>query len=193
MLLLQKQMSDTSLYIMKKLFSPVIISLVAFLSLSLSANAEGLTGQKSVGLRAGFTSRNTTATAGLYFSYRFTDHFRFAPKVDYAFRHNKVDAFSFNFDAEMPISIGYTPNKVNFYPIAGLNFTTSTSHQASSVMAWPESGDDSSDRNNRFGLNLGAGIEYFATPTLRLAFEAKGQMVKQFSGTWLTATIGYVF
>lgn len=149
-------------------------------------------GQKSVGLRAGFTSRNTTATAGLYFSYRFTDHFRFSPKVDYAFRHDRVDAFSFNFDAEMPISLCPATNRVNFYPIAGLNYTTATSHAAASIIE-SRSSDDSSQRINRFGLNLGAGIEYFATPTLRLAFEAKAQLLKQQTGAWLTASIGYVF
>lgn len=178
---------------MKKFISTAVISVIAALFLSFPASAEGLVGQKSVGLRAGFSSRNTTATAGLYFSYRFTDHFRFAPKIDYAFRHNKVDAFSFNFDCEMPVSIGRTPNRINFYPIAGLNYTTLTSHQTSDFTTWPETDDDSSDRNSRFGLNLGAGLEFFANPTLRLSFEAKGQIVKQFSGAWLTASIGYVF
>ena len=62
-------------------------------------------GQTSVGLRGGFTTRNTTASAGLYLSYRFSEHFRMSPKIDYAFRHNGTDAFSFNFDTEMPIAL----------------------------------------------------------------------------------------
>lgn len=178
---------------MKIKLSKTIISLAALLFCLVPANASEHSGQKSVGLRAGFTSRNTTATAGLYFSYRFTEHFRFAPKVDYAFRHKGTDAFSFNFDAEMPVSLNPTEN-VNFYPIAGLNYSTFTSHfEAESTARDAEESDDSSQRVNRFGLNLGAGIEYFATPTLRLSMECKGQLIKQFSGAWVTLQIGYVF
>lgn len=147
-------------------------------------------GEKSVGLRGGFTTRNTTATAGLYFSYRFSEHFRFAPKMDYAFRHHDTDAFSFDFDAEIPISISSADN-VNFYPIAGLNYSTFSSH-FSPVGQRTES-DDTSQRTNEFGLSVGAGLEYFATPTLRLAVEAKGVLVKKYSGGWFTASIGYKF
>lgn len=178
---------------MKNIFRALFIAFILSASFTqLTAAADNARGQKSVGLRAGFSSRNTTATAGLYFSYRFTEHFRFSPKMDYAFRHNHVDAFSFNFDAEMPISLSPTTNRVNFYPIAGLNFTTATSHSAATELN-ARSSDDSSQRINRFGLNLGAGIEYFASPTLRLALEAKAQILKQQSGAWISASIGYVF
>lgn len=179
---------------MNKIFSAFIVAIIATLSIGQTCHASDLNnrGQKSVGLRAGFTSRNTTATAGLYFSYRFTDHFRLSPKVDYAFRHDGIDAFSFNLDAEIPISLNPATNRVNFYPIAGFNYTTATSHVATEDIL-SRSADDASQRTNRLGLNLGAGIEFFASPTLRLAFEAKGQIVKQQSGAWLTASIGYVF
>lgn len=156
--------------------------------------AQSHKGQKSVGLRGGFTTRNTTASAGLYFSYRFTEHFRFAPKVDYAFRHNGTDAFSFNFDSEMPITLDGTTGRVNFYPIGGLNYSTFTSRTAQNdIMTLSDESDDSSQRSNRFGLNLGAGIEYFATPTLRLAFEGKCTLIKQYTGGWFNISIGYIF
>ncbi|MCM1293387.1 MAG: hypothetical protein NC111_06045 [Bacteroides sp.] len=182
---------------LKQISKAFFLIAIAILS-STTAFAESpnsFKGQKSVGLRGGFTTRNTTASAGLYFSYRFTEHFRFAPKIDYAFRHKDVDAFSFNFDAEMPIALDAATNRVNFYPIAGLNYTTATSHAAKMVAqrAAVDTSDDSSQRYNRFGLNLGAGIEYFASPTLRLAFEAKCQLLKQMTGGWLIVSIGYVF
>lgn len=169
--------------------------ILCFSVVSLTAIAQK--GEKSVGLRGGFTTRNTTATAGLYFSYRFSEHFRFAPKVDYAFRHKGVDGFSFNFDCESPIALGQPENKVNFYPILGLNYSTITSR---TIIETPqnndqetEQSDDSSQRTGRFGLNTGAGIEYFATPTLRLALEGKCQFVKSNTGGWFTLSIGYVF
>lgn len=181
---------------MKKLIYPALVASLSLICCLIPSEtvAQSFRGQKSVGLRGGFTTRNTTATAGLYFSYRFTEHFRFAPKVDYAFRHKGTDAFSFNFDTEMPIALDGVTGRVNFYPIAGLNYTTFTSHNTSgTVTTAAESSDDSSQRTNRFGLNLGAGIEYFATPTLRLAFESKCLLMKQYTGGWFTASIGFVF
>ncbi len=179
---------------MKVRFHSTIIAVITLILCSLTANAGEHTGQKSVGLRGGFTTRNTTATAGLYFSYRVSEHFRLAPKMDYVFRHHGTDAFSFNFDAEMPISLSPANDKVLFYPIAGINYTTMSSHTSSNDPLLPSDvSDDSSQRVNRFGLNLGAGIEYFATPTLRLALEGKCSLIKQYTGGYFTISIGYVF
>lgn len=146
-------------------------------------------GQTSVGLRGGFTSRNTTGTAGLYLSYQFTEHFRLAPKVDYAFRHNKIDAFSFNADAESPFAID-PESKWFVYTILGLNYSTFSTHFQ---VTENDISDDSSERTNHFGLNIGAGLEYHPTATLRLAFESKCTLVKQNTGAWLTLSIGYLF
>lgn len=154
-----------------------------------SFDAYAQRGEKSVGLRAGFTSRNTTATAGLYFSYRFNRHFRIAPKIDYAFQHNSTDAFAINFDTEYPFALG-SAGRANFYPIAGLNFSTYSTHF---TIENDDESLDSSHRTNHLGINLGAGLEYFATPTLRLAFESKCLLLKQYTGAWLTLSIGYRF
>lgn len=181
---------------MKKAFLTVLVCIFSIASVAVpqQAAAQSYKGQKSVGLRGGFTTRNTTASAGLYFSYRFSEHFRFAPKVDYAFRHHGTDAFSFNFDCEMPISLDGITGRVNFYPIAGLNYSTFTSRSATEeFISLSDTYNDSSQRSNRFGMNLGAGIEFFATPTLRLAFEGKCTLIKQYTGGWFNISIGYVF
>lgn len=181
-------------HIMKKNILPVILTVLSCIFSIMPVSADSQKGQKSVGLRGGFTTRNTTATAGLYFSYRFTEHFRLSPKVDYAFRHNGTDAFAFNIDAEMPISLNPATNRVNFYPIAGMNYSTFTNHAVvSPIQPLADEYDDSSDRVNRFGLNIGAGLEFFATPTLRLAIEGKCTLIKQYTGGWFNLSIGYVF
>lgn len=172
---------------MKKIIALIFICLTIVPMTTVGVWAQK--GEKSMGLRAGYTTRNNTATAGLYFSYRFTEHFRISPKIDYAFRHNETDAFSFNFDTEYPIALNPT-GKVNFYPIAGLNYSTFSTHATTTDN---EDSDDASIRENHFGLNVGAGIEYFATPTLRLAFESKCQFIKQYTGGWFTVSIGYNF
>ncbi|MDE6323670.1 MAG: porin family protein [Paramuribaculum sp.] len=156
---------------------------------TLSHAASLYKGEKSVGLRGGFTTRNTTETAGLYFSYRFSDHFRISPKLDYAFRHKDIDAFSIDFDVEIPFSIS-TSGRTNIYPIAGLNYSSFSRHLSSNH---PDKSDNSSQRESGLGLSLGAGVEYFATPSLRLAFEGKGILIRKYSGGWFNLSIGYVF
>ena len=173
---------------MKRRLSTLSLLIISVLLL-LPSVALAQKGEKSVGLRAGFTTRETTAAAGLYFSYRFSEHFRLSPKVDYAFRHNGTDAFSFNFDAEVPVALNQT-SSVIFYPIGGLNYSTFSTH---SQIVDEETTLDSSERSNHFGLNLGAGIEYRPTPTLRLAFESKCQLIKQNTGGWFTLSLGYIF
>lgn len=180
---------------MRRSITKFIFAAMAFACAFAPANSFAQKGEKSVGLRGGFTTRNTTATAGLYFSYRFSEHFRLSPKADYAFRHNGVDGFSFNIDCETPIALGAPENKVNFYTIIGLNYSNITSRTATVELTSedPAVNDDSSQRTNRFGLNIGVGLEYFATPTLRLAFEPKCQLIKNFTGGWFNISIGYVF
>lgn len=173
---------------LKRIATLVVLSAAALITAP-TINAQHK-GEKSVGLRGGFTTRNTTATAGLYFSYRFTEHFRLAPKIDYAFPHHDTDAFSFNIDTEMPIAISGS-DRVNFYPIAGLNYSTFSYHFRKT--AEDETSDDNSQRQSNFGLGLGAGLEFFATPTLRLAVEGKGIIIKKYSGGWFNISIGYVF
>ena len=167
-----------------------LTTLFAVFLCSAPANAENIyKGEKSVGLRGGFTTRNTTATAGLYFSYRFSEHFRISPKLDYAFRHNDIDAFSIDVDAEMPISLSGS-GRTNFYPIAGLNYSSFSRHLSSKH---PDRSDNSSQRESGLGLSLGAGVEYFATPSLRLALETKGVIIRKYSGGWFNLSIGYIF
>ena len=38
-------------------------------------------GEKTVGLRAGYSTRNESAIAGVYFQYRFSRYFRLAPNL----------------------------------------------------------------------------------------------------------------
>ena len=110
--------------------------------------------------------------------------------MDYAFRHHGTDAFSISLDAEIPVSLTPADN-VRFYPIAGLNYSTFSTH--SQIVNDDNETIDSSDRSNHYGLNFGAGIEYFATPTLRLALESKCLLMKQNTGGWFTLSIGYKF
>ncbi len=163
----------------------IVFAWVLLMPISTLAQEHKYKGEKSVGVRAGFSSSNTTGTAGLYFSYRFSKYFRLSPKIDFAFQHYGTDSFSYNLDTEYPVALGNS-GKVNFYPIAGINYSTFNTHSVLDDV-------DSSERINKFGLNLGAGLESFVTPTLRLAMECKCQLISHYTGAWITVSIGYKF
>lgn len=162
---------------MKRRYS-FIITILAIAVMSLLPNRADAR-EKSVGLRGGYTTRNETGVAGLYFQYRFIDKFRLSASIDYAFSHNNIDAYFFNVDGHVPFNI---TNRFDIYPLAGFNFATYNQHNI----------DDTSSRTNRFGLNA-VRIGFKVTPSLRLGFESKYQYVKNFSAGVFTVSIGYIF
>lgn len=143
--------------------------------------------EKVFGVKTGWISRNESALAGLYFQYRFTDHFRLAPEVDIAFRNKDRNALLINVDAHFPVNAG---SRVEFYPLVGCNFSAWSLH---TTVVQDEHSNDVTNRTSRFGLTAGAGLGVKVTPTLRLNFEARGTFVKSNNAALVTAGIGYVF
>lgn len=174
--------------IMKK---SILALLAVIASLYISAPAMAESGEKSVGLRAGYTSTHNAPVAGLYFQYRFSEHFRLSPSIDYSFRHNHTDAYALNINVDVPFALGKN-SPVNIYPLAGVNFTSWNVHNPA-TRDGEDITDDSSTRSNRIGFNVGAGVEYYATSTLKFALEGKYGYIKHFDGAFVTLSIGYVF
>ncbi len=163
---------------MKRHIVPICIALITIFSVLIPQYA--CAKEKSAGLRGGYTTRNETAVAGVYFQYRFCDRFRLAPSIDYSFSHYNADAYSFNIDGHIPFDIS---PKLEIYPLAGLAFSSYNQHNI----------DDSSSRINRFGGNIGAGIGLKITSTLRLGLEGKYQYLKHFNAGVFNVSIGYIF
>lgn len=69
-------------------------------------------GEKTFGIRGSYVSRNTSASAGLYMTYRFSGLFRLAPSADYVFRHDGSDAFSVNLDTHYTFNLGIRSKSV---------------------------------------------------------------------------------
>lgn len=164
-----------------------LYALMLICSLLLPAAANAQSGEKSVGLRGGYTTATKSPVAGLFFQYRFSKYFRLAPSAEYYFRHHGTDAYTINLDAQVPFAFSVS-SRFNIYPLGGLNLTSYNYRYRAE-----ESTDDSSTRKTRFGLNLGGGLEYYVTPSLKLSVEAKYVLIKKIDGGNFTASIGYVF
>lgn len=172
---------------MKYILRHILVAVIAIAS-TLSVDAQVVKGEKSFGPRVGYVSKNESASAGLFFQYAFSEHVRVAPEIGYIFRHNNLDAFTFDLNAHFPF--GFTGERVAFYPLAGVNYSSWNSHFAADDI---EDIDDVSTRVNRFGLNLGAGFELRCNESMKLSLEAKYGLVKGYTSAYVSAGISFVF
>lgn len=144
-------------------------------------------GEKTVGLSAGFHSYNTSAVAGIEFTYRFSEHFRLAPSVNYVFRHHNQDALSLNLHAEVPFQVG---TRCDIFPLAGFSYSSWNRHGA---LRHNDETHDVGNRTTRFGIDVGAGVNYDLSPTLRIGLTAGYTIVKEYNGVIALGRIAYRF
>lgn len=165
------------------------ILIIAFISTISLPGYAAKKGEKTLGVRTGYVTRNNSADIGLYFQYTFSEYFRLQPAADMIFRHNGRDAFTFDLNAQFPIAIG--SEKFSLYPFAGLNYS-SWNYNRNTL------DDDgiqivTNSRTNGLGANLGAGFDLNVSPTLKLSLEGEYTFVKRNSGVRILVGIGYVF
>lgn len=166
-----------------------VVAIVGLLAYVTAYGSSPYRGQKSVGVYAGYVTRNESAAAGIYFQYRFARCFRIAPSAGYIFRHRGEDAFAIDLDFHAPFAVG-GGDRVNIYPVAGIGYS---GIGIKGEGADPRAAVDTRHRVDRIGINLGAGIECFASPTLRLALEGKWRGRSDYPTGIFTMSIGYRF
>lgn len=141
-------------------------------------------GDKSVGVSVGYATRNESLSTGLGLSYSLSNSLRLNPEADYIFKRNGQDGFLFNIDLEMPMRMGQT--QCYLYPLLGLSYTSWNQKIEGSV-------DDTSQRTTRMGLNLGAGLEYYIKPPMKVFIEGKWNAVKRYNTGLFSIGVAYVF
>lgn len=175
---------------MKTIFRIAAISAVLLAGCASSLHAsDTYRGQKSMGLYGGFSTRNESGLAGIGFTYRFARCFTLAPSVDYTFRHKGEDNFNIDLNAHIPISVS-SGDRVNIYPLAGVGYTSVSIRNRDHLL---RTTNDNRHRADRFGLNIGGGVEWMATTSLRLALEGKWRWRSDYSTAPFTLGISYMF
>ena len=168
-----------------KLFSAVFGVVAALMPAAPCAAAtNSVKGEKTISLAAGFAGYNTSALAGLEFTYRFSQHFRLAPSANYIFRHKGKDALTINLNAHVPFDASW---RIELYPYAGMHYASWNLHPDAS------STEDVTTRVSRFGVNIGAGANLRLPGNLRIGIAADYVLIKHFSGAEIFAKIGYQF
>ncbi len=154
-------------------------------ALSIPNTASAADHLTTIGIESGYVSRNTSAYAGVYMRYQFSDFFALKPHVDFVIRNKEQDAFIVNFDGQFSLPIH--AEKLNVYGIAGIGFSSWN------IKELNDEGELDMRRHGGIGFDLGAGVGYNVSSSLRLALEAKANMVKHYTTALVGVSIGYNF
>lgn len=152
-----------------------LLSITAF-ALSVSPDASARCGEKTLGFAGGYASRNDAGYADLYFQYSFTNHIRIAPEIGYVFRNKHMSAFEASVDMHFPARLA---KGINVYPLAGLTINN---------WNYPMRKNET-----RGGFDVGGGIDFYFTPTLKLNLQGKYSIMNDTSGAFINLGVGYVF
>ena len=150
-------------------------------------DAHNFHGEKTLGMIAGYCGSNTSALAGLEFSYRFNRWLRLAPQAEYVVRHKDRDALLLNVNVQFPFLMSL--DRMAVYPQVGLNYSSWNYHFDGGSQEY----DAAINRISRFGLNVGAGYELDLTPSLRMGVIAEYLIVKKFNSFNAAVKIAYRF
>lgn len=150
------------------------------------ARAELRRGEKSFGPRVGYVGKNNSVSAGLVFQYSLSRRVRLAPEASVIFRNKDMDALSVALNVHVPF--GFENDKVALYPLAGVEYVSWTRHTYDS-----QADKDVTSHSNRFGADVGAGVELRCTSSLKLSLEGRYTFVKSYSTTQVSLGISYIF
>lgn len=170
---------------MKNFSSTIVGLIVGLIVFAMPQTSIAQKGEKFLGINAGYTTLNQSAQAGLTFQYTFTSHFRLSPSIEYIFRHKNADGMYIDLSGQFPLL--QTSSRFNIYPLVGLTYLTWTTRETLPEIT------PTSNRVNRFGFNVGAGVEYRVTGTLKLLAESRWLAVKNHNCGCFTLGIGYIF
>lgn len=175
---------------MNRLLRILAVAILA-LACSFEADAQVEKGQKSFGLHGGYVTRNHSGMAGLEFEYTFSRRCRLSPSIDYIFSNRNTDGLMFNLDYHCPFALNKS-RTLNIYPLAGINYA-SWHMKGVTTHTEAEEDVDVSSREGNFGLDFGAGLEYYVKPTLKLSVEGKFNWIKHHNTGLFFVGISYVF
>lgn len=161
---------------MKK-FLVLLVALVACFSVSYAQQ-----GQSAVGVYFNY-GNETNLGLGVKYRYSFTDNWRIEPAFNYFFKHDYVSLWDLGANVHYLFHAG---DKVNIYPLAGLHYANATAHMK-------DLGFDENESDGKFGVNLGAGVDFKVAPALTVGVEAKYQIIDEFDQLVVSAGITYCF
>lgn len=176
---------------MKKLFV-----LMSFIALGMGT-AFAQKGEKSVGINFGYGTEINNLGIGAKFQYGITDAIRTEASFDYFLKKDFVSMWDINLNVHYLFPI---TDKFKIYPLVGLTYTNwkldgfdiSYGFDDKEQSEWDEVSVGGS-KTGKFGVNLGAGIEYPILDKLNINFEVKYQLISDFNQAVFAVGAAYKF
>ena len=175
-----------------------LMMIAAMMLMSVGAFAQEA-GRMAIGANAsyGFASNYKTFGLGAKFQYCITEDFRAEASGDYFFKKDYTSAWDVNLNVQylIPISEGFY-----VYPFVGptvfgvkVDFDIPSQHVSYGGQTYEVEGYSASGSETRFGVNAGAGIEYFLNDNFKVNAEAKYQYTKDSDWPVISVGVAYVF
>ena len=184
---------------MKKLFV-----LMSFIALGMGS-AFAQKGEKAVGVNLGYGTEISNLGIGAKFQYGITDAIRTESAFNYFLKKDGATMWDINVNAHYLFPVA---DKFNVYPLVGLTYANCKvggwSYEGLTAKEIQELIDagiiedasemtGSSGSEGRFGVNLGAGVQYDLSSKLAINFEVKYQLIKDFNQAVFGVGIAYKF
>lgn len=134
-------------------------------------------GNTSAGFTLGHAVDTENTIAGLDFRYNVTDELRLAPSISHYFKNNHLSAWAIDVNAHYVFALN---DLFGFYPLGGVGLTFWDSKWSSSNV-------------NRLGLNVGLGVELYATKEVTVGLEMKYYITSRFDQAVAGLRVGYNF
>lgn len=172
-----------------------IFSTLCFVLIGLSAFAQK--GEKAIGLGLSYGTEISNPGIGVFGQYNISDAFRAEASFDYFLKKDDLSMWDVNINVHYLIPIA---NKIKAYPLAGLSFTNWKSEFSIDYEPCDEyhqyfTDDDleGSWSESKFGLNLGAGLQYDLNEQFAIKAEAKYQLISDFDQAVFNIGVAYKF
>lgn len=178
---------------MKKIFLAMALALTG-----MSASAQQ--GEKAAGVNLSYGTEHKAIGIGVKGQYGITDAIRAEASFDYFLKKEGLSMWDVNLNVHYLFSL---TDKLKVYPLAGLTFTNWKFDNAFEMEIDPDyaqymdeddiTSGSASSSESKFGVNLGAGLQYDLTDKLSLNFEAKYQLISDFDQMMFGVGVAYKF
>lgn len=129
---------------------------------------------------------------GMKYQYNLTREIRFEPSLDYFFKNDGASMFDINANVHYLVPVAST---ATFYPLAGFTYTNwifdvyDIDINHGNILV----NDGGSINKGKFGVNLGAGIEFAMRNNWKMNFELKYQLISDFGQAVFNIGVAYNF
>lgn len=165
-------------------------------------------GEKAVGVNLGYGTEISNLGIGAKFQYGITDAIRTEASFNYFLKKDGASMWDVNVNAHYLFPI---VDRFKVYPLLGLTYANCKADMGWSNDAMtPEeiqdlidagiindasevTGETSSASEGKFGVNLGAGIQYDLSNKIAINFEVKYQLIKDFNQAVFGVGVAYKF